>query len=149
MRTKEFIKKVEELGLKTYWNGRYIDILNGPENLPFCTVCRTETMQINNDDEIWNLLPENKKEQLFALLIAYAKTPINERKEPKKYYLKHRWIGNGWWQYLNLLDDGTYYIKDRDLIEGIKNTFTLKEIEEIKEKYNTDLSDFEIVGVEE
>lgn len=71
------------------------------------------------------------------------------RKEEKKFYLRHRWIGNGWWQYLNLLDDGTYFIKDGDLIPRVKNTFTRKEIEEIKEKYNTDLSDFEIVEVEE
>lgn len=67
----------------------------------------------------------------------------------KKYYLKHRFLNtedyNYYFQdkYDGFLDDKYSYSQDE-----YKSKFTLKEIEEIKEKYNTDLKDFEIIEVE-
>ena len=44
---------------------------------------------------------------------------------------------------------GKYYLSHSTENNGYKTTFTLKEIEEIKKKFDTDLADFELVEVKE
>ena len=80
------------------------------------------------------------------------------REEPKKYYLKHRYLISD-----NYLDKQRYnYLNKNTSTEALslddnnenpkwsfRCKFSLKEIEEIKEKYNTDLSDFKMIEVEE
>lgn len=149
MKTKEFIKRVEELGFRVQELNNIINICNYKEGVYLVTIDKHNQFMLDNRCKGYMDLGDYDKSELLKLCYEYAKTPIEEREEPRKYYLKHRWIGNGWWQYLNLLEDGTYFIKDGDLIPSVKNTFTRKEIDEIKAKYNTDLSDFEIVEVEE
>lgn len=79
----------------------------------------------------------------------------DEREEERKYYYRHRWANtkNGNWIYLALrkrpsVSYLTLQGSNEDIFE-YQVRFTKKEIEEIKEKYNTDLSDFEMVEVEE
>ena len=85
-------------------------------------------------------------------VVEFAETPIDEREEEKKFYLRHRYFRfhNGSRKYL-----GMDLVKDKpDLYSKItyrwiKNQFTEKEIEEIEEKFDTDLADFELVEVKE
>lgn len=83
--------------------------------------------------------------------LKYAETPLEDRHEEKKYYLKHRYLSNCCGEnFLNhALPLNRWVLSDKQHFEEYRSEFTQKEIEEIKEKYNTDLKDFEIIEVKE
>lgn len=150
MRTKEFIKRVEELGFETSTHESTIVLYNKGNEIAF--VYRRLYMKFKNSYADWDYLSIGDKKNLFGLIVEYVSTPVDEREEPKKYYLRHRWLGvkDDEWNYLNcLLSDSDYYLNSHEDTGNIKTQFTRENIEEIKEKYNTDLSDFDIVEVEE
>src|SRR5574344_1619991 len=93
----------------------------------------------------------NEKDlNMIKATIKYAETPVEDREEEKKFYLKHKWIvnsaaGEG---YLNwFLHDDIMILSSTLQDSSAKTQFTLKEIEEIKEKFDTNLADFELVEV--
>lgn len=63
-----------------------------------------------------------------------------------KYYLRHRFLGNAVNSYLNH-DHLALELKlsTNKQSEEVQTKFTKGEIKEIKEKYNTELRDFEII----
>lgn len=66
----------------------------------------------------------------------------------KTYYLKHKWISDGREQYLKLNGrTGRYFLGGFNLymLPTWQGDFTEKEIEEIKKKFDTTLSDFEMI----
>lgn len=67
-----------------------------------------------------------------------------ERVEPKKYYLKHKFLDNEDGNYLNLFIDETYSIADIFESETVKTSFTEDEIKEI-EALGFDLRNFKKV----
>lgn len=74
-----------------------------------------------------------------------SKDRPNEKE--KKFYLKHRWLEPESESYLNELTS-YHYLYGKEERKEFKTKFTLKEIEEIKNKYDTDLKDFELIEVE-
>ena len=148
MKTKEFIKRVEELGFGWFGVDKVYSSISIVANDN--VIARVSKSRLFCVDTLNPIKVEwiNEKE-LFDLIVEYAKTPIEEREGPKKYYLRYKWI-NADYNYLNYDHRLNVYGLDRILnYNWIKNKFTLKEIEEIKEKYDTKLEDFEIVEVEE
>lgn len=158
MKTKEFIEKVEELGfevMKGKCNSeRWIELFNSN----CCAVSRVSTEYIceivTTFNEFTNLQKDLKK-QLFDLLVEYSSTPIEEREEEKKYYLKHKFLRNDHDKYYlndNYLNNYTpknnWVLKNKATTDNYKTQFTKQEIEEFKEKFNTSLDDFEIIEVE-
>lgn len=109
MKTKEFIKSVEELGYKTQVYLKTIRIVD--KGCFVAAVDLTKRFTIETTFISRPLI----NEKLFDLIVEYARTPVDEREEEKYYLVK----------------------------------FSEKEIEKIKEKYDTDLSDFELIEVEE
>ena len=78
-------------------------------------------------------LPFSNK--LYMILSELAMTPLDERKEEKKYLI-HVFKGqNG---YLNIVD-GKFKITDRFKIEGIKTRFTDEEIKRLKQREDVPL----------
>ena len=148
MKTKEFIKRVEELGFRVKVCDSQIRILANDFIISVVYIGRE--YMINTYKPV--SLAFRNEDELFDLIIKYAKTPIEDREEEKKFYLEHRYFKfyNGSSKYL-----GMDLVKDKpDLCSKItyrwsKNQFTEKEIEEIKEKFNTDLKDFMPEEVEE
>ncbi|WP_394271614.1 hypothetical protein [Anaerococcus nagyae] len=148
MKTKEFIKRVEELGYEVIsYEHKYKITNNGVQ---IASVDEFIPMQISNYYWAYDKLCNVDKQKFFNLLVEYAKTPVEEREEEKEFYLKHRWIKGCVIMYLyrNTLN-GYCYLGDKKCRPHRQKRFTLKEIEEIKEKYDTKLEDFEIVEVEE
>lgn len=154
MKTKEFIKRVEELGyvIDTSMNPAeimYMDDIDEEYNLAFVDL--KEPFVIDTVSTYMDRHKYAARQELFDLIVEYARTPIEEREEVKKYYLRHKWLEQERVKYLSCNVHTLSY--GLGLKEGaginFKTRFTLKEIEEIKEKYNTDLSDFELVEVEE
>lgn len=151
MKTKEFIKRVKELGFEIIREVNHIDIIFND-----LIVAGTYTAQMH----VMSFYCHEKSlstnaDKLLDLLVEYAKTPLDEREEEKKCFYRHKWAKtkNGNWLYMALRERPnisylTLQGSNEDVFE-YKVRFTLKEIEEIKEKYNTDLSDFEEKEVEE
>lgn len=99
---------------------------------------------------------DEKDFNMIKATMKYAETPPDDREEEKKFYLRHKFLSSsmegisyyGSFVNYNIRDKGIY-LADRGEIGDIKTNFTLKEIEEIKEEFGTDLSDFELVEVQE
>ena len=151
MRIDELKRIVKENGYKLMNDDLAIYIYgysHGSLN-KFKTNIRISKLRIKDITIDTGIYCEEEEFNVIKASIEFAETPPEDREEEKKFWLKHKWMGNIWWKYLNQLDDGSYFIREGDLVSSLKNTFTLKEIEEIKKKFNTDLADFELVEVEE
>ena len=80
----------------------------------------------------------------------YAETPLDERQEEKKYYLRHKFLYSGTNNYLNYVHSTKgRTLSSKPQTDYIQTQFTQTEIDEIKEKCHTDLKDFEIIEVKE
>ena len=88
---------------------------------------------------------------MIKAAVEFAETPLEDREEEKKFYLKHRWLDReNEANYLNFEISEFYYSLDsKPEVSWVKTKFTLKEVEKIKEKFDTDLKDFELVEVED
>lgn len=151
MRTKEFTRRVEELGFVCE-KAEEVYFIYNKEGPKYASVCHNVPNQISNMKREWDFLDKEEQEKLFDLLIEYAKTPIEDREEEKKFYLRHRWIFNkDFYMYLQKTsyDDKKMSVRVLGFSDNDDIKFSEKEIEEIKEKFDTDLKDFELVEVEE
>lgn len=148
MKTKEFIKRVEELGYLVNKVCYQIEIVG--DNFTVAIISTKRMYVIKSFcfvDVEWK-----NQDKLFDLIIEYAKTPIDERKEDKKFYLKHRYFeiaGGGRGFFTTDNDSVLPSLSYKRISDRYIQIFTLKEIEAIKEKYNTNLSDFEMIEVED
>lgn len=152
MKTNEFIKAVENLGYLVDDGYGNWQIWN--EKSPIiATVSKIDLFRFSTDFGGWWDIPNKEKSKLLDIIVEFAKTPIEDRKEEKKFYLKHRFLTSllGDMQYSFINYDTKYndiYLSSNEA-DYVKTKFTLKEIEEIKKKFDTDLADFEMVEVEE
>lgn len=147
MKTKEFIEKVEKLGynIEINWPTIYI-------KCDGCILARVDKARAYTIDTKAAFEVKNA-EELFDLCVEYAKTPIEDREE-KKYYLKlkrkNREFYESIYSYLTLhKEDNTFSLDVGVETAGLTAQFTQEEIDEIKRKFNTDLSEFEQIPVEE
>lgn len=148
MKTKEFIEKVEKLGYNIEINWPTIYIKCDGCILARVDKARAYTINTKAAFEVKNA------EELFDLCVKYAKTPIDERGDKKRYYLylkkKNREFYDAIGNYL------TIHIKENTFSLGVgaesantKIKFTQEKIDWIKERFNTDLEEFEQIEVEE
>lgn len=158
MKTKKFIKRVNELGYQVVYvrdeDGNFNEISIFKDDEQIVTVWGKVNYAISTifDDLFMPTLENNNLEELYELCFEYAQTPVEDRKEEKKFYLKHRYFKctNRDSRYFQIYEpDGTPWLNAMYSVMGYKKQFTLKEIEEIKEEFDTDLKDFELVEVEE
>ena len=146
MKTSKFIKEVEELGFTVNTVENYYVILN--KILVCAEICRTSN-RINLFHECL------EKNDLLRICVEYAKTPIEEREKEKKFYLQkiksfYDAYCNEKYTFLKFKLDGNYFcLHNTDETYNFKAQFTQREIDEIKEKYHTDLSEFKQIPVEE
>lgn len=151
MLTKDFIKEVEKLGLEVEEDTGAIEIYLNNERIAY--VYRYEIFSANTAYIPFDVLSKEFVEKLYNLIDAYARTPLNEREE-KKFYLKQnlkdKWLERNAFYYLNLnIDKNIYLIDSYASTDTFKTQFTQAEIDKIKEKFNTNLDDFEQIPVEE
>ena len=84
MKTKEFIEKVKEMGFEVREYDIDIDVMNGNHD----SICSVSTMFRFVLDTNWSsfeVIEEKTREDLYRLAVEYAHTPLDERKEEKKY----------------------------------------------------------------
>lgn len=103
-------------------------------------------------------LPEELQEELFNIITEFARTPVDEREEVKKYQYKLK--EEYWWivgdfnkTYLNWLIDEEgarpLTLNDRYEAVGVETSFTDEEIEEVAKKHGVDLEMFDKIEVED
>ena len=150
MLTKDFMKEVQKLGFETLENTESISILYGCGKVAY--VYKNEIFSVDTGYISFDNLSKELKEKLYNLIDKYARTPLDEREEPQKFYLKHKWLtnNNSSFNCLNFyVDENKYFIESDSNMCGFKTQFTQAEIDKIKEKFNTNLDDFEQIPIEE
>lgn len=101
-----------------------------------------------SDINFERLLEDNLRHDLLKVVYEFAQTPINARRLQKRYQLRARLIADREDSYLYKCG-GSIDKLGFNVESNIDTKFTKEEIDEIKEKYNTDLKDFDIIEVEE
>lgn len=148
---KECIKRIADIhGVDLVFTENEFNfyIVSGPKQ--YATVSKSEPYLMNTGYPVFKELEENLRGDLLEVLYKLADTPISERQEEKKYYLKHRFLEDGNCSYLNYDQDfKELYLNDRSQFREMKTQFTQEEIDRMKVKYDTDLKDFEIIAVDE
>lgn len=84
----------------------------------------------------FEMLDFSKQQEYYEVIFEYLMTPIEEREEEKKYYLRHKGFSDRYLTYD--LETDKYYINlgiENDYYGNIKSKFTQSEINEIPECY--------------
>ncbi|MBU5669543.1 hypothetical protein KQI68_06780 [Peptoniphilus sp. MSJ-1] len=174
MTTKELIKQLKDWDYTVKIDDDFIEVYDSEECKYYFSVDTREEFLVDTYNNDFTELPVEDREILFGLIYKYTTTPVEEREEKKKYYLKHKFgllteisardiyytRGNA---FSNNISKIHYEGKTRDLYlykddyndlslmtdNSSKNCkFKEAEIEDIKERFGTDLSDYEIIEVE-
>ena len=155
MTYEEFEKEIQRIS-DTY--GVAVEVSGERDNV---TVKLQDTICVVIDKDkhyLWNTmftkfksLKDSLKYELFVVCSELAQTPIQKREPEKKFYLKHKFLyGYDNEMYLNQSStEDLIFLGDKRNVPFIQTEFTQKEIDQLKEKYNTDLKDFEIIEVKE
>lgn len=148
MLTKDFIKKVEKLGLEVDEGVNMISIYDGNDEIAY--VYKDKRFCAGTYCEFSECL-EELQAKLYNLMDEYARIPIEDREEPQKFYLRFAGsVNNGIFNYLNYdLEKDFLRLNDSHQLPMCKTQFTQKEINDIKEKFDVTLSDFEQISVED
>ena len=137
MKTSEFIKFFEDEGL-------IVDMIESDsyfeKGIYICDDTNEQLMDIleNNtvgtDTPAFVKLPFEKQQEYYKVIFEYLMTPIEEREEEKRYYLRQKGIGS--WSFLNFNIDLQEYIVASNKDDYIyKTQFTQSEIDELPECY--------------
>ncbi|MDQ7113920.1 hypothetical protein [Staphylococcus simulans] len=128
MKTKEFIKRVEDMGFEVHTEKNMTYVNKNLENLSYIDEEYTNT--INTVLRTFARLEDKKREKLFKAIVEYASTPPEERKEEKKYYIKHKYLRkhNAYLNYDKSLQEWTFHTKSNAV--NLKTQFTLAELPE-------------------
>lgn len=146
--TKEFIREVQELGLKTSEKSDSILIYDGYYQA--ACVYKNELFSINTSYAAFDNLSEELKEKLYSLIDEYARTPLDEREEQERFFLKFKIETDDNCNFLNYDKNDDEPTLDNSLETNASQTrFTQKEINDIRRKFGLTLSDFEQIPVDE
>lgn len=142
MKTSEFIKAVEELGFITASTTKLIRVKD-QEGIWLVLVRKDKWLEL---DTLWN---PGVTEQLFDLAVEYAKTPIYEREEPKKYYLRHKYLDEySGFCFLNFDKDiNDYFLNTNKHSASYQTEFTQEEIDNFP--FEVIESEWELIEVQE
>lgn len=147
--TKKFIKEVQNLGFAT---AEYMNIiLIRHESREVALIGKCKIFCVNTEYPSFNNLPEELKEKLYNLIDNYTRTPIEDREEPQKFYLKFDIKSSDSYHYLNykeFLNSIEIHNKANNL-NGYKTQFTQKEVDELKKKLGVTFINLKQIPVEE
>lgn len=152
MTYKELERQIQNLNITYQTNFK---VVNDGQFISICVNDQNYANFANNASycvDLWGLgfanLEDNLRHDLLKIAYEFAQTPIDSRHLFPRFYISSK---------LTPDDDGRFLFKDYDNINSLfwgdrrcdNNTFTQDEIDYIKKKFDTDLSDFIIKEVEE
>lgn len=127
MRTKEFIASIQNMGFKIAKGVSLISVKNElNETLAYVDEEYTESMSTVYRNFV--RLADEEKENLFKVIVEYASTPLEERKEEKQYYIKHKYLRkhNAYLNYNNGFQEWLFHSKSDTA--NRETQFTLAEL---------------------
>ena len=159
MKTKEFIKKIEDLGfnIEEYFD-TYCPEYDSYEIFLDCNlvavVFKNVIYSFDTAKTSFDELGDRLKKTLYHLIRSYAETPIDERKEPKKYYLRHNYLniysGENYLNWDKTLSFGyDLHLKDKEEDGQWQTKFTKEEMQWLESQYDVNLNEFKEEKVEE
>ena len=120
------------------------DFIVNHKNIIVAWVKNNERYLFYNDEKCFKKLPFSNK--LYMILSELAITPLNERVDKKKYYVK---VFNNEYSYLNInILTGKVTADDKYETDNNKTEFTSKTIEQLKQRDDIPL-DWDKVTLEE
>lgn len=155
MKTKEFIRIAEENDYELTDHHICGELILSRREEKYGDVINTITISkiTKGYIAINNAFSDSKDLKMFKASIEFAETPIEDREEEKKFLIQHKYLvskaSNHVFMVRNKLKDVYRPINCRVDNPTYQAQFTLKEIEDIKKKLDTDLADFELVEVED
>ncbi|MBC2166178.1 hypothetical protein HCB26_06305 [Listeria booriae] len=130
MKTSEFKTILNEMDLAVYeWESAFI-ITEDELNWDIANVSKDYERIMSIEENAYEAIGSEQTCELFELLTAYASTPIAEREEPKKYYVKCPITG----QYLNKSEGENKALWWSNAYGNESNKFTREEIESFARK---------------
>lgn len=147
MKTKEFIKEAEALGFNSKILSKAVVVTSAKNGNTVLTIGGQKDCKIDCFYSAYDNLTPCIREKLFKLVVEYASTPLSERYEENKYYIKLKGTtGDG--QYLNYdIEDDKYYIDDDYNSEIEITQFTEQEIKKYGLQKFADSELFELIKV--
>lgn len=124
MKTNEFIKKLDKCGGKSL----KVDNVFSDDEL-YLTSIKTSRFNIT-------FYHDEEPNEIFDIIAEYLNTPVEEREDKKKYYLRHKGFSDKYLIYDLEMDK--YYINlgiENDCYGNIKSIFTQSEIDNLPECY--------------
>ncbi|MBC6134282.1 hypothetical protein HB825_05450 [Listeria booriae] len=126
MRTSEFKTMLDEMDLAVYESESAFIITEDELNWDIANVSKDYERIMSIEEHAYEAIGSGETCELFELLTAYASTPLDEREEPKKYYVKCPITGqylnksinnqNHWWT-INCGDEAMYTRAEIDAFE--------------------------------
>lgn len=149
MKTKEFIKEMEEDLLTVLAVNDNYKIYDYGKLIAIVSRAVVGKFKIFNDGN-QTVFDGGRVIKIIERIVSFTQTPIDLRDEEKKYYLRHRWMVDDNYTYLNFyVENNSYKLEDKLNMDEFKTQFTQAEIDEIKKRFNTTLEDFEMIEVKE
>ena len=148
LKTKEFIKEVRSLGLEIAESLYEISIYDGNDELAY--IRKDKRFYVCTYFEFSEYLSEELQEKLYNLIDKYARTPLEEREEQERFFLKFKIETDDDCNFLNYDKNDDEPKLDNSLeTSNFQTRFTQKEINDIRRKFGLTLSDFEQIPVED
>lgn len=129
MKTKEFIDGIKGINFKVKEERNYFEITDGSNNIynVVAFVSKVETFKINTLYLAFEDLTSNDKKLLLDLLLEYSGTPIEEREEPKRYYIRNKHLADNQ-NHLILKSSGELVFDNVEDAFDSKFQFTIEEL---------------------
>ena len=143
MKTSELIKKAMEIeGINDYrQEGEMLCFYASKRNEIVAYVNLIKKFKIATDFGNFSKLPSFSQELLLDLFYEYAKTPLEEREEPKKYKLRHKLVEDSYLNYYlgYIKDENELRFSNSHETDSFKTAFTIQEWESLTEQTWEDL----------
>lgn len=150
MDTKEVIKELKDMNLQTEVRNDYLFVTDSYGEAVGSINLKAKFEIYIDFRNFRHKLSEDEREKVYVLLTKLAETDPQDREEKQKYLLKHKWFDDSLCAYINYcIPNDSFNLNTKSNNEEFKTQFTQAEIDEIKERFNTNLEDFERILVED
>lgn len=131
MKTNEFIKYFEDEGFRVYQDDTFFSVIDEKDFVLFYIKKGVDLIVRFSETD----LTFSKQQEYYKVIFEYLMTPLEEREDEKRYYLKLKGFSTGD-IFLNFRpSNGNFFMSDKLEIGCIKTQFTQSEIDEMPECY--------------
>ena len=137
MKTKEFIKLLNEVGFRAELMGcthTYYEVRKNSNGRLVAEVFIKEPYSFKTIYGAFDDLLLETRANLYDILDKYARTPVEERAEEEKFYLKFSNYDSDM-NYFNLSNNGKWGVSGQSEIMGYQTKFTTDEIDDLQGKF--------------